>query len=145
MGFLEFYKKGQGSKGRLLALVASFGLVAWGGHSLWVQLQGSTSLARPIVTVPRLGLSITWALIIAVVVVILGCAAVTWVLNRPRSVDLLVDTEAEMRRVSWPSRQEAWNSSLIVVITVIVLMALLFFYDFALNSILNLIFGAGGS
>ena len=145
MAFLEFYKKGQGSKGRLLAIIACFGLIAWGGHSLWVQLQGSASLARTLVRVPHVGLTITWSLVIAVAVVLFGCAAVTWVLNRPRTVNLLVDTEAEMKRVSWPSRQEAWNSSVIVVVTVVVMMGLLFFYDFILNAVLNLIFRAGGT
>ena len=142
MGLLEFYKKGQGTKGRLMALVACFGLIAWGGHSLWVQLQGSASLSKPLLVVPRVGIVISWALIIALGVALLGCAAVTWVMNRPRTVDLLVDTEAEMKRVSWPSRQEAWNSSIIVVITVLVMMALLFFYDFILTRIMNFVFGA---
>ena len=31
----------------------------------------------------------------------------TWVFNRPKLVDLLVETEAEMKKVSWPSRQRS--------------------------------------
>ena len=71
-----------------------------------------------------------------------SAAGVVWTLNRPRLVDLLIETEAEMKKVSWPSRQEAWNSSVIVVITVVVMMGLLFFYDYTLNKIFLLLFGA---
>jgi len=64
------------------------------------------------------------------------------ILNRPRLVDLLIETEAEMKKVSWPSRQEAWNSSVIVVVTVVIMMGLLFTYDFVLNKLFLLLFGA---
>ena len=60
-------------------------------------------------------------------------------------VDLLVDTESEMKKVSWPSRQEAWSSSIVVVVTVLVMMGLLFFYDFVLNQVLKLVFYSGGA
>jgi preprotein translocase subunit SecE len=141
MAFLEFYKKGQGSIGRLLALISSGLLVAWGGYALWVKLQGSESLVKVFsFEIPHVGLDINLALIIALVVVGAGWFGVVWFLNRPRSVDLLVETESEMRKVSWPSRQEAWNSSLVVVVTVMVMMGLLFFYDVVLNKILSFFF-----
>ena len=142
MAFLEFYKKGQGSLGRLLALGSCFALLAWGGYRLWIELQGSPTLAEDLLVVPHLGLEIDLALLISLVVTIASTALVTWVLNRPRMVDLLIETEAEMKKVSWPSRQEAWNSSIIVVVTVIVMMSLLFVYDLVLNFVMNRLFGA---
>ena len=145
MAVLEFYKKGQGSIARLLSLGGSLLLLLWGGRSLWVYLSGFTSLAgesATLVTVPTVGLDINIALLIAVVVMFASAAGVVWTLNRPRLVDLLIETEAEMKKVSWPSRQEAWNSSVIVVITVVVMMGLLFFYDYTLNKIFLLLFGA---
>lgn len=143
MAFLEFYKKGQGSTARLIAVIASFALVATGGYSLWITLQGNAALSKPLLTVPHLNLDITLALIIAVIVVVAGFLGIIWFLNRARSVDLLLETEAEMRKVSWPSRPEAWNSSVIVVVTVLVMMGLLFFYDFALNLVLSRLFAGG--
>ncbi|MEN8148235.1 MAG: preprotein translocase subunit SecE [Planctomycetota bacterium] len=142
MAVLEFYKKGQGSIARLLALAGCLLLLFWGGWSFWIWLQGFTSLSSSLLEVPTVGLEIDLALIIAVVVVLAGGAGSVWILNRPRLVDLLIETEAEMKKVSWPSRQEAWNSSVIVVVTVVVMMGLLFFYDFALNHIFLLLFGA---
>jgi preprotein translocase subunit SecE len=63
-------------------------------------------------------------------------------LNRPATADLLIDTEQEMKKVSWPTRQEAWNSSLIVIVTVIVFTVLLFVFDVVLNKLLTLVFGS---
>ena len=145
MAFLEFYKKGQGTAARLMALVSLCLLALWGGYSLWVTLQGYSWAASPIVTVPRVNLVVNWALIASVLVTAGLGFVVIWALNRPRAVDLLVETEAEMKKVSWPSRQEAWNSSLVVVVTVLFMMGLLFFYDFILNRILTLIFFSGGA
>lgn len=146
MGFLEFYKKGQGSIGRLLALISGGLLILWGGHSLWVTLQGSEFFATTLrFHVPHVGLEINLGLVTAVLVVVVAWAALAWFLNRARSVDLLVETESEMRKVSWPSRQEAWNSSIIVVVTVLVMMGLLFMYDVVLNFFLNVLFAGGGA
>jgi len=142
MAVLEFYKKGQGSLARLLSLAGCGLLLLWGGHSFWIYVQGFTNLARSLFTVPTIGLEINLALIIAVAVILGGAAALVWALNRPRLVDLLIETESEMKKVSWPSRSEAWNSSIIVVVTVVVMMGLLFLYDFTLNKIFLVLFGA---
>ena len=142
MAVMEFYKKGQGSIARLLSLIGCLLLLFWGGWSFWIWLQGFTSLSESLLEVPTVGLNIDFALLIAIGVLLAGGAALVWTLNRPRLVDLLIETEAEMKKVSWPSRQEAWNSSVIVVITVVVMMGLLFFYDYTLNKIFLLLFGA---
>jgi len=140
MAFLEFYKKGQGSISRLLALVSGGLLIVWGGYALWVRLQGTGAAKVMNFEVPHIGLQINLALVISVAVVASGWLGLVWVLNRPRSVDLLVETESEMRKISWPSKQEAWNSSIVVVVTVLVMMGLLFFYDVMLNVILTFLF-----
>ncbi len=140
MAFLEFYKKGQGSISRLLSLVSGGLLIVWGGYALWVKLQGTGAANVMSFEVPHIGLEINLALVISVVVVVLGWLGLVWLLNRPRSVDLLVETESEMRKISWPSKQEAWNSSIVVVVTVLVMMGLLFFYDVMLNMILSFLF-----
>jgi len=42
-----------------------------------------------------------------------------WFLNRKDTVDLLVDTETELKKVSWPSWPETINASIVVIIAVI--------------------------
>jgi preprotein translocase subunit SecE len=49
--------------------------------------------------------------------------------NYPRFADFLVAVEAEMSKVSWPTRTELWRSSLVVIIVIFVLAAVLFLYD----------------
>ena len=140
MAFLEFYKKGQGTAARLLALLSAFGLAFWGGYALWKTLLGYEWAATVLLPIERLGVDITLSVVLALAVTAGLCFGIVWFLNRPRAVDLLLETEGEMKKVSWPSRQEAWNSSMVVVVTVLFMMGLLFFYDVLLNYVLGLFF-----
>lgn len=49
--------------------------------------------------------------------------------NYPRFADFLIAVEAEMNKVSWPTRTELWRSSLVVIVVIFVLAAVLFMYD----------------
>lgn len=50
--------------------------------------------------------------------------------NMPRFADFLIAVEAEMNKVSWPSKGELFRSSMVVIITMFGLAATLYFYDF---------------
>ena len=49
--------------------------------------------------------------------------------NLPSFADFLIAVEAEMNKVSWPSRSELFRASLVVLITIIVLAGVLALYD----------------
>ena len=49
--------------------------------------------------------------------------------NIPRFADFLIAVEAEMNKVSWPSRKELFRSSLVVLIFIFFLAFILFAYD----------------
>ena len=49
----------------------------------------------------------------------------------------LRDTRAELRKVTWPTREEAWNLTLIVMGTVIVMSIILGFADFIFGKIMQ--------
>lgn len=51
------------------------------------------------------------------------------VVNVPRFADFLISVEAEMSKVSWPTRQELVRSALVVLIVIFVLATVLFGYD----------------
>jgi preprotein translocase subunit SecE len=51
------------------------------------------------------------------------------VVNVPSFADFLISVEAEMNKVSWPSRSELIRSSLVVMFTIFFLAAILFCYD----------------
>ena len=61
------------------------------------------------------------------------CLVGWWVtyraVNIPKFADFLIATEAEMNKVSWPTRGELIRGSLVVLITIFLLAAILFGYD----------------
>ncbi|GIW94628.1 MAG: protein translocase subunit SecE [Pirellulaceae bacterium] len=50
--------------------------------------------------------------------------------NVPRFADFLIAVEAEMRTVWWPSWNETWRSSAVVIFVMFFLAAVLFAFDF---------------
>ncbi len=51
------------------------------------------------------------------------------VVNMPNFTDFLIAVEAEMNKVSWPTRGELFRASMVVLICIIVLALILFAYD----------------
>lgn len=51
------------------------------------------------------------------------------IVNIPRFADFLISVEAEMTKVSWPSRGELFRSSLVVVFVIFAVAALLYGFD----------------
>jgi len=51
------------------------------------------------------------------------------VVNLPRFADFLIAVEAEMNKVSWPTRAELLRSSLVVIVVIFFLAAILFGFD----------------
>jgi preprotein translocase subunit SecE len=49
--------------------------------------------------------------------------------NMPRFADFLIAVEAEMNKVSWPTRQELFRSSMVVIVLLFLLTGVLFVYD----------------
>jgi preprotein translocase subunit SecE len=57
----------------------------------------------------------------------------------PRSY--LREVQGEMKRVAWPPRAEIMNSTVIVIIGVVVMTSLIFLFDYLANSAVTRIFG----
>jgi preprotein translocase subunit SecE len=49
--------------------------------------------------------------------------------NWPRFADFLIAVEAEMAKVSWPSRTELVRASIVVIFTIFFLAVILFLFD----------------
>jgi len=79
--------------------------------------------------------SVVYGLPIAVLIVDCGWDFRT--VNWPSFADFLIAVEAEMNKVSWPSRTELIRSSLVVIILMFGLTIVLFAYDFILNWLLS--------
>ncbi len=67
----------------------------------------------------------------------------TWVsfrlVNYPPFADFLVAVEAEMNKVSWPSRQELIRASLVVIFVMFFLAIILFTFDLIWQALFKLI------
>jgi len=55
--------------------------------------------------------------------------------NWPAFADFLIAVEAEMNKVSWPTRKELIRSSIVVLAVIFLLAAVLFVYDYAWSEI----------
>jgi preprotein translocase subunit SecE len=54
--------------------------------------------------------------------------------NVPAFADFLIAVEAEMNKVSWPTRTELYRSSIVVLVTIFALAFVLFGFDFFWDS-----------
>ena len=124
------YKKDQGRLARMAAYWSLALLILYGCRSFYLILPGwSQSLGQPLIAstpkIPILGWNLNGALLISGLV--LGAA---WYLlyrwqQTPKVADLLIETETELTKVTWPTMADAVNSSLVVVGVVLFLMAFL--------------------
>jgi preprotein translocase subunit SecE len=60
----------------------------------------------------------------------LGLLATYRAVNLPAFADFLIAVEAEMNKVSWPSRSELIRSSTVVIVTIFAIGFLLFLFDY---------------
>jgi preprotein translocase SecE subunit len=57
--------------------------------------------------------------------------------NRPRPADFLIETQGEMKRVSWPTRREWMGSTMVVLVLVFLLSMFLFGVDQLLTPVMR--------
>lgn len=137
-GGFALYKPGQAKTARWTAYLLGTLMVLLGALSLYatINVPGKMVLAS---NVPVVG-SVTGFKLIALVVGILGVWALHLVLNRPATVDLLIDTEQELRKVSWPSRTEVKGATLVVALVTFIMGFILFWADEILQYLFRFFF-----
>lgn len=104
---LNIYKKGQGKNARLGTAIGVFVIAAIGCWLLHLRLLPTDN---------------PWihTMIPAVVCALFG-ALVYWLSNIPALADFLIAAEGEIKKVSWSTRKEIANSTLIVIIVVAIM------------------------
>ena len=140
------YKKDQGRYARMVAFWGLFLLMAYGClgslvYSLegWLELGPDSAWIKPF---PLLG-EFNPATAIGVGVLAVVGFVIYRLLNRPRAADLLIETETELRKVTWPSFADTWAGTLAVVVTVAFLLLYLTGADFLLGFALKRLMGVG--
>ena len=143
------YKSDQGRLTRLAAFWSTAALAYYGCVSLRQTLSTTfhgvlaTPLFPSMKQIPVLGLNLNTALLITA-----AALGASWYFlyrwqQTPKIADLLIETETELRKVTWPTVSEAVNSSLIVIACVLFLMAFLAGADFLLGRWTTLILTGG--
>jgi preprotein translocase subunit SecE len=89
----------------------------------------------PLVGALRLSTLIAVAVVVAVGVLVHRAMA------RPKIADALVQTEAEMAKVTWPTWRETWSGTIAVAVTVVVLFIFLTVIDLGLAKVLVTLMG----
>jgi preprotein translocase SecE subunit len=63
-------------------------------------------------------------------------AALIWILsNRPKIGEFLIETEGELKKISWPPRKEWVNSSLAVMVVIALFVVYLYAVDTGLSAL----------
>lgn len=134
----EIYKKGQGTIARASAYLIGTLLIGFGAYRLFatVNVPGQGVLTSDL---PVIG-ALTISKVVAFFVGALGVLGLHALLNKPRSVDMLIETEAEMRRVSWPTTKQVWNATLVVAFVTFVLAVTMSGLDLVIRQVLHLMF-----
>jgi preprotein translocase subunit SecE len=133
-----FYKRSQGRIARqatFFTLLAIIALGAWRLH-LWMGGAGLVGESAASATDGNWLLNNLYtsrSYLVPMLVFALGGWIAFRAIQMPAFADFLISVEAEMNKVAWPSRNELFKASLVVILTIFFLAALLATYDFLLT------------
>jgi preprotein translocase subunit SecE len=85
-----------------------------------------------------------WQYVIPLTLLVVGFWAGFRIVNYARFADFLIAVEAEMNKVSWPSKPELIRSSMVVIFVVFTLALILFTYDFIWRFVFRNVLGILG-
>jgi preprotein translocase SecE subunit len=137
------YKPDQGRMARGVLFWLCTALIYYGCQTLYYFLHWSWAQTKLIQeNIPILDIPLNPALIIALVLFIAIEFFLIKTINRPKLGNLLIETETEMKKVTWPSWGDSFNSSIVVLIAVIFFMGFLFLTNIVLTFIFRkVVFG----
>ena len=138
------YKPDQGRHARMAAFWAVVLLGLFGCSFLHGALVGNFASTRESFgEVPIVGVALTPAFLISALVFAVGVWQTRRWQSRPKMADLLIDTESELRKVTWPTLEAIVNSSMVVGICVVLIGAFLAFADLFLARVMKyVLFGS---
>jgi len=143
---MESYKAGQGSLARLTTWVSVLIALALGCAELytWIQDPIEDSSLIPGVALfedlPFFGTTFSWKFLLCALLFGAGIWLSSRMLTKKSTVDALIETEQELRKVSWPTREESINATGVVIFVSVLLTMMLFSFDMLFNRLFSLIF-----
>ncbi len=141
---MEAYKAGQGSLARLtswmLILIALFlgcvELYSW----VYAKADGPIIDLEVFRDLPLLGVPLSWKLLLCIALFFGLLWLIRRYLLRPQTVDTLIETELELKKVSWPTKDESMNATWVVVLVTVLMTVTLSVFDGLLGALFRMIF-----
>jgi len=141
------FKPDEGRNARQTAFWLGEGMLFFGCYALSGTLSGFDSLANPLVesmpSVPLLGIPLTGGFLVAAAVFLVGSFLYLRYLAADKIAQHLIEVEEEMQKVTWPTFEDATNSSIVVIVTVLILLGFLALSDLVLGEIFKVILWGG--
>jgi len=137
------YKPDDGRNARQIAFWLGLVSIAFGCSAFSGLLDSSMSLRAPLMSalpkLPILGADLSASNLISFILFLV--LSFFWVryLAAEKIAQHLIEVETELNKVTWPSFKEASNSSVVVIITVILLMGFLALADLVLSQVFDII------
>lgn len=119
-GFFTIYKKGQGYWTRLCTALAAAGIVLFTAWFIYATLPPY---------IPWLASHRKWLIGIDLCFIVIASLLIWRIINKPRTVDFLIATDTEMKKVNWTSREELAGSTKVVIFFMVAMAATLFVLD----------------
>ena len=135
---MKAYKADQGRLARMAAFWAIALMLLFGCTFLHAQLTAYVgSMKEPIggLRLPIVGVDVTPSFVLTSALFLVGMIVLMAWQQKPKVADLLIETESELRKVTWPTLTEVVNSSMVVIVFVALLMGFLAASDWVLNRV----------
>ena len=122
-GMFAPYREDQGRHVRMVAFWSLVFFVGFGCRFLHDILIQWNTLRLPLggIRLPVVAVNLSPAFVVSMSIVCVGVLVTHRWLRRPKVADLLIETEAELLKVTWPKGQEVWNASMVVIASVVLL------------------------
>lgn len=138
---MDIYKAGEGKLTRRVAFYSLLILSIWGFKELastivrweWAR---QTLIDFPL---PYYGQALTIGVLVCLALNVLVAFYIFKYLNSEKPASLLIDTETELKKVSWPTWEDARHSTVIVLIFVAACAAYLTVVEFALAKLFRMV------
>ncbi len=142
-GKLDFWKSGQGLPVRVSAYGMLLALSIFGAYTLYYAPAYQSYWRTGLVSTQVLGIELALRPILfpSVGSALLAMLIVHLLLNRAGWSNFLIETEGELKKVSWPPRKEFVGSSIVVLLVTVSMALFLAAVDWGLSRILK---GVGG-
>lgn len=142
---MDTYKSGQGSLARLTAWVSALMALVFGCAELysWIQNPREDVALFPgelFADLPFFGTRFSWKFVLCLLIFVGGLWLIRRIMRREKAVDALIETEQELRKVSWPTKDESINATGVVILVSVMLTTALFAFDMLFVELFGILF-----